>query len=336
MPTGSHTAANRLSWLNRWWLPFLWIILTPTVTVPLSAILFSVLAGYHSPVELGLPANPPPCPFLFGDPDPNCGPQFRYSEVAPTIFAFALPGLLNLLPFLWVSSTRPRVIAAGIVAGLLGLLRLALPPTVLMLALDRVSSDGGSYFKYALGWFANDSPSIVVWPLGALAWLGSLIVWAVFGWLTRSSDDNALAALHKGERMNEQRRWEEAKAQFDKAIALDPALPFAWEGRALAHAQLGDLGQATMDLEKALSLARGIATRASIEEKLGELKRQRSARGGPGGGGGWGSDSNGLVAGHPERGTMNDSYCSRLTQLYRFKVAIGGLSCNECLWCLAW
>ncbi len=179
MATNELTSVDSPSWLNKWSMPFWWIILTPIVTVPLSGILFSGLAGYLEPPEVGLPPNPPACPFLFGDPDPDCGPQFRYSEVAPTIFAFVLPGLLNLVPFLWVSSTRPRVLAAGIVAGLLGLLRLALPPTVLMLALDRVSSDGGSYFEYVLGWF-GESPFIIVWPYGALAWLGTLLVFGLF------------------------------------------------------------------------------------------------------------------------------------------------------------
>lgn len=182
MVTNELTSVESPSWLNKWWMPFLWIILTPIVTVPLSAILFSVLAGYLEPPEVGLPPNPPTCPFLngfFGDPVPGCGPQFRYSEVGPTIIAFALPGLLNLAPFLWVSSRRSMVRTAGIVAGLLGLLRLALPPTVLMLSLDRVSSDGGSYFEYVLGWF-GESPFIIVWPYGALAWLGTLLVWGAF------------------------------------------------------------------------------------------------------------------------------------------------------------
>jgi hypothetical protein len=181
MATNELTSVDSPSWLNDWARPFQWIILAPIITVPLSAALFNVLAGYLEPPEVGLPPNPPPCPFeLFGDPDPDCGPRFRYTEVGPTIMTFVLPGLLNLVPFLWVSSTRPRVLAAGIVAGLLGVLRLALPPTVLMLALDRVSSDGGSYFEYALGPFAVGSPFIFVWFYGALAWLGSLLVWGLF------------------------------------------------------------------------------------------------------------------------------------------------------------
>ncbi len=198
LATNELTSVDSPSWPDKWWMPFLWVILTPIVTVPLSAILFGVLAGYHEPHEVGLPPNPPPCPRpfeLFADPDPDCGPQFGYSEVSVTLLAFIVPGLLNLAPFLWVSSTRPRVRAAGIVAGLLGLLRLALPPTVLMLAQDRVSSDGGSYFEYVLGWF-DGSPFIDVWFFGAAAWLGSLLVWwlfillwGLFIWLWRDTEE---------------------------------------------------------------------------------------------------------------------------------------------------
>ncbi len=189
MATNELTSVDSPSWLNKWSMPFWWIILAPIVTVPLSAILFSGLAGYLEPPEVGLPPNPPPCTFLygftFGDPDivPDCGPQFRYSEVSPTIFAFVLPGLLNLAPFLWVSSTRPRVLAAGIVAGLLGIVRFSIPVIVLMTASDRVTDAGGTtYFEWI-----NSSPHDEVWSAGVMAWLGSLLVWALFGRLTRRS-----------------------------------------------------------------------------------------------------------------------------------------------------
>ncbi len=199
MATNELTSADSPSWLNKWSMPFWWIILAPIVTVPLSAILFSVLADYHEPPEVGLPPNPPRCatPFeilLFGDPPPgplpdytgpDCGPQFRHSEVAPTIFAFVLPGLLNLVPFLWVSSTRPRVVAAGILAGLLGLLRLSIPLIVMVLTFDRVTNPGGTaYFAFQQG---SSFLELEVWGYGALAWLATLLVWAVFGRLTRRS-----------------------------------------------------------------------------------------------------------------------------------------------------
>ncbi len=127
MATNELTSVGSPSWLNKWWMPFLWIILTPIVTVPVSAVLFDTLAGYQTPAEIGLPdpAGTDGCDGWF------C-PTYQYSEVAPTIVAFVLPGLLNLVSFLWVSSTRPRVRAAGIVAGLLGIVRFSIPVIVLI------------------------------------------------------------------------------------------------------------------------------------------------------------------------------------------------------------
>jgi hypothetical protein len=173
-------------------MPFWWIILTPIVTVPVSAVLFDTLAGYQTPAEVGLPDPAAGC-----DRDSWFGgfcSTYRYSEVAPTIFAFVLPGLLNLVSFLWVCSTRPRVLAAGIVAGLLGIVRFSIPVIVLMLSFDRVTApDGTTYFDFGGGWI-NFSPVDEVWSAGTVAWLATLIVralfgsvWALFGWLSRGS-----------------------------------------------------------------------------------------------------------------------------------------------------
>ncbi len=178
MATNELTSVDSPSWLNKWWMPFLWIILTPIVTVPVSAVLFDTLAGPQTPAEVGLPDPAAGC-----DRDSWFGgfcSTYPYSEVAPTIFAFVLPGLLNLVPFLWVSSTRPRVRAAGIVAGLLGIVRFSIPVIVLMLSFDRVTAPGGTtYFDFGGGWI-NFSPHDDVWFFGFLAWLGSLLVWVLF------------------------------------------------------------------------------------------------------------------------------------------------------------
>ncbi|MEE9269716.1 MAG: hypothetical protein V3V49_05580 [Candidatus Krumholzibacteria bacterium] len=189
MATTELTSRASSSWLNKWWMPFLWIILTPIVTVPVSAVLFDTLAGYQTPAEIGLPdpAGTDGCDRggWFG----GFCPTYEHSEVAPTIFAFVLPGLLNLVSFLWVSSTRPRVRAAGIVAGLLGIVRFSIPVIVLMLSFDRVTAPGGTtYFDFG-GGSLNFSPHFDVWFFGFLAWLGSLLVWPVFGWLTRGKED---------------------------------------------------------------------------------------------------------------------------------------------------
>lgn len=166
MASNELTAVESPSWLNEWWTPFLWIILTPIVTVPLSAILFLLLAGYQEEKDVL------DCSFL-------CDPH-DYFAVRGTITAFALPGLLNLVPFVWVVSRNTRARLAGIVAGLLGLARLLIPAVVLILSFDRVTGDDGtSYFLDRfpiLPWTAH----IDVWLFGFLAWTGSLLVWGLF------------------------------------------------------------------------------------------------------------------------------------------------------------
>ena len=177
MATTELTPVDSPSWLNEWWRPFVWITFTPIVTVPLSVILFITLAGNQSPAEVGLP-----------DPCEGCWfTTHEYAEVVPTLIAFTLPGLLNLVPFVWILSAKPRVRMAGALASLLGLVRLGIPLAVLMLGFERLTNAGGtSYFHFIQG-FAPDSPGLEVWFYGALAWLGSLLVWVLVGRLTRRS-----------------------------------------------------------------------------------------------------------------------------------------------------
>ncbi len=174
MATNVLTSVDSPSWLNQWSMPFLWIILAPIVTVPLSAILFSTLAGYHSPAEVGLPDRSSHGWFSF---------IREYSEVVPTLIAFSLPGLFNLAPFVWMLSAKPRVRMAGALAGLMGLVRLGIPLAVLMLGFDRLTNASGtSYFDFVTEGFVLfwGEPHDVIWFFGALAWLGTLLVWASF------------------------------------------------------------------------------------------------------------------------------------------------------------
>lgn len=176
MATHELTSRDSSSWLNEWRLPFLWITLTPIATVPISAIVYSVLAGRQTPAEIGVPDPARTCDGWF------CA-TYEYPEVGSTIIAFALPGLLNLFSFLWVGSTPPRVRPAGIVAGLLGALRFSIPAIVLMTAFDRVTDAGGTtHFEFS-HWILG-SPHADIWLFGGMAWLGCLLVWALFRWLS--------------------------------------------------------------------------------------------------------------------------------------------------------
>jgi len=173
MATNELISVDSPSWLNKWSMPFWWIILAPIVTVPLSAILFSGLAGYLEPPEVGLPDRTANM-FIGAN---------AYSEVVPTLIAFTLPGLLNLAPIIWTLSAKPRVRMAGVVAGLLGLVRLGMPLAVLMLGFDRLTNASGtSYFDFVTEGLVVfwGEPHDVIWFFGAVAWLGSLLVWGSF------------------------------------------------------------------------------------------------------------------------------------------------------------
>jgi hypothetical protein len=204
MATRELTSESSPSWLDDWWRPFLWITLTPIVTVPLSKILFPLLAGVHEPQEIGLPPNRPIDLFWDGGPG-ECNsmfstPCYEYFQVVPTVAAFTVPGLINLVPIVWIASTSVKARIAGIVAGLLGLLRLCVPVMVLMLSFDTITSPGGtSYFKSEIPWLSSGlTPHIAVWSTGVLAWFGSLLVWAVFRVLTRGPEGARLVSFLLG------------------------------------------------------------------------------------------------------------------------------------------
>ena len=191
--TSARARTGRFGRLDKWWSPFVWILVTPIVTLPLSVLLSP---SAHDGPELGLPDEPPDaiagfCPEgddPFGSCIPNfLSPYYEYYEVTPIVMAFALPGLLNLASFGWAASGKRRVRAAGIVAGLLGLLRLSIPVTVLM-SLNRLTSeDGRSYLQFEATLFSD--LHLGVWLLGFMAWVGSSVVFVVFGVLTRGSRD---------------------------------------------------------------------------------------------------------------------------------------------------
>ena len=184
MATGNLTSSSRFSWLNDWSMPFRWIILAPIVTVPLSAIAFAALI--RQPEEIGLPPNRPESQiglFQGGSCDSFLStPCYDYAEVVPALLAFALPGLLNLAPLAWTLSGSLRARIAGLTAGLLGALRLAIPALVLMFGYERVTSpEGTSYFRWdTLDFIVPSEPTFPIWFFGALAWLGTLLVWASF------------------------------------------------------------------------------------------------------------------------------------------------------------
>ena len=105
--------------------PFLLVYLLPIATVPLTLLLLWSL--------------PQGC--VIGD-FPTW--ELRYAQVA------LLPGVANLLPFLWLMSVTARVRRSAIVAGLVGAARFVIPQ-VMLLFITTSGCSGSVYVEpYAL------------------------------------------------------------------------------------------------------------------------------------------------------------------------------------------
>ena len=87
--------------------PFLLVYLLPIATVPITLLLLSSL--------------PQGC--VIGDAPAW---ELRYAQVA------LLPGVANLLPFLWLMSMTARVRRSAMVAGLIGAARFVIPQVMLL------------------------------------------------------------------------------------------------------------------------------------------------------------------------------------------------------------
>ena len=191
MRTGSATR------INRWWLPFLWLMLTPLVTLPLNVVLFESLGEGYTGDEVGRPDAPPGqvegwCPEddSWGGCIPNLSStSYEYYEVLPVVLAFVLPGLIHLVPFMLRLSKTPRIRLAGLVAGLMGLARLGVSLLVLLgLATDAATApiSGTTYFRVERE-LLSGVPYMRFWVLSFLAWAACGAAWIVFGILTRAS-----------------------------------------------------------------------------------------------------------------------------------------------------
>ncbi len=82
----------------------------------------------------------------------------------------------------------------------------------------------------------------------------------------------ALAYSGRGHSYVELGNVEQAIVDYDQAIELDPDLALAYRGRGLAYAELGDVDQGLADLEKALALESDRNARVQLEEIIEELR----------------------------------------------------------------
>lgn len=74
---------------------------------------------------------------------------------------------------------------------------------------------------------------------------------------------------------------DEAKIQFDKALALEPENPYRWSSRAFFKDRIGESQSALKDYDKAIELdpedAIALNNRGLIEEKLGYIEKSKNS-----------------------------------------------------------
>jgi len=146
----------------RWYLPLLWILLIPIVTVPLTNVLAD-RAEYHSGF----------CSVYAGSYLlPGLGAHANCST--GLLLLLLSPGLLNLVPMWWLRSTHPRLRAAALWATVLGALRLIVPATAVIASPDDNPVDAVS------GLFGPSDFVMSILTISLVLWLATIpAIWVV-------------------------------------------------------------------------------------------------------------------------------------------------------------
>jgi hypothetical protein len=147
-------------WLRKWFCPFLWVLLIPVVTVPLSVFLQSRMTLYEgTDLSLG-----------------NGGPWAVRDQALGTFF----PALLNLVAFAWCFFGQGRARWAAIWAGIIGAAG-AILPFVVMLNTDSLGLDNIHYVYWI--------PTVTLVWLGAFnTWLAALVATVIFRVFVQAKD----------------------------------------------------------------------------------------------------------------------------------------------------
>ena len=148
---------------QRWWdrpaLPYLMLVASPLLTLPISATILLIIPGCGEPGPPGEPLGS------------TQGFELGYFEIA------LLPALADLLPFLWLVSRTPGVKRAAIVAGRMGLARYAIPQVLTLTGALAGPECAVSGFGVVL----------LLFPIMLILWFVSAIVVAVILW-TRGAE----------------------------------------------------------------------------------------------------------------------------------------------------
>lgn len=161
--------------------PFLWIIVAPVVTLPLSALLLFTLGGEHNAEALGLPPGD-----LCRFENHIAQTCFYYFDFWRTWLLLAIPGVFNLLVVLWLLQRNGYVRFAAIVALVLALLRTFIVPvaTVVVSQFDVINM-GDLLLRVeilatgAIGDVTSPSEGIAIRRLLTAAWIGGAVMWGL-------------------------------------------------------------------------------------------------------------------------------------------------------------
>jgi hypothetical protein len=129
--------------LDHWYMPLLFMIVLPVITIPASSLIQGQLCA--------------------GFPVAGIGEDLRKACPTPLVVAALAPGLIGIMSLLWLRSRSKDVRAAAIVAASLALLRV-IGPAVHLLTSGPVQYVGGA--PWGLGW---SFVSLALWYMTILA-----------------------------------------------------------------------------------------------------------------------------------------------------------------------
>ena len=173
------------SWLSRR-SPFLWLVVTPLLTAPLSAVLMYAFAQELDARSLGLPTT---------RMEANLHATLYYYDFWPTWLLLTVGGLPNLLVALWFLHRSGYVRVAAGAALVVAALRTFFVLLVFFATSQTnvISHDGGLLIRVALeakGFLSNlgdHSPEFAkmrmlftLWLYGAYTWAACLALWPLF------------------------------------------------------------------------------------------------------------------------------------------------------------
>jgi len=115
------------------------------------------------------------------------------------------------------------------------------------------------------------------WGIPLFAGLGSLAVTFALVFLPGGTPADAIDHYEKGVEFFHESRWEEAVAELDEAIRLDPEFIEAYNGRCVTLANIGRVQEALIDCDEAIRLDRQFAVayfnRAAVYMQLDQHDR---------------------------------------------------------------